>query len=132
MSGSPGSSARCLHSGFFLERGSTMSCCSSATSTSVDVNVEPATQPGASATTRYDVGGMTCGRCVASVSREVEALAGVTGVQVDLAAARLTVEGNRPIDATAVAAAVEKAGYRLTLASASVAAERRAPEGDAS
>ena len=58
----------------------------------------------------YAVEGMTCGHCRAAVAREVGAVDGVTGVEVDLASGRLTVRGEGVQDA-AVAAAVVEAGY---------------------
>ena len=58
----------------------------------------------------YAVEGMTCGHCRAAVAREVGAVDGVTGVEVDLASGRLTVRGER-VDDEAVAAAVVEAGY---------------------
>ena len=63
-------------------------------------------------TTTYTVTGMTCGHCVASVTEEVSALAGVTDVDVDLASGRLTVTGGASEDE--VRAAVEEAGYQLS------------------
>ena len=60
----------------------------------------------------YTVTGMTCGHCVSSVTEEVTAVPGVTGVQVDLESGRLTVEGTA--DESAVQAAVEEAGYSLS------------------
>jgi len=60
----------------------------------------------------YTVTGMTCGHCVSSVTEEVTAVPGVTGVQVDLESGRLTVEGT--VDESAVQAAVEEAGYALS------------------
>lgn len=61
----------------------------------------------------YQVSGMTCGHCVNSVSTELSALPGVTDVQVDLAAGRVTVTSQNPLDADAVRAAVDEAGYDL-------------------
>ncbi|MFG1737655.1 heavy-metal-associated domain-containing protein [Micromonospora chalcea] len=61
----------------------------------------------------YQVSGMTCGHCVNSVSTELSALAGVTDVQVDLATGRVTVTSQNPLDADAVRAAVDEAGYDL-------------------
>ncbi len=60
-------------------------------------------------TSTYTVSGMTCGHCVSSVTEEVNELAGVTDVQVELETGRLTVTGDA--DAAAVTAAVEEAGY---------------------
>ncbi|MBQ1044223.1 MULTISPECIES: heavy-metal-associated domain-containing protein [unclassified Micromonospora] len=61
----------------------------------------------------YQVSGMTCGHCVNSVSTELSALPGVTDVQVDLATGRVTVTSQNPLDADAVRAAVDEAGYDL-------------------
>jgi copper chaperone len=58
----------------------------------------------------YAVEGMSCGHCVAAVSEEVGAVAGVGAVDVDLAAGRVTVRGEGFADG-AVLAAVEEAGY---------------------
>ncbi|MET9300764.1 MULTISPECIES: heavy-metal-associated domain-containing protein [Micromonospora] len=63
--------------------------------------------------TTYQVNGMTCGHCVNSVSTELSALPGVTDVQVDLAGGRVTVTSQNPLDADAVRAAVDEAGYDL-------------------
>ncbi|MCZ7426034.1 heavy-metal-associated domain-containing protein [Micromonospora sp. WMMA1949] len=63
--------------------------------------------------TIYQVSGMTCGHCVNSVSTELSALPGVTDVQVDLASGRVTVTSQNPLDADAVRAAVDEAGYDL-------------------
>ncbi|MER6583451.1 copper ion binding protein [Nonomuraea sp. NPDC001023] len=64
-------------------------------------------------TTTYTVQGMTCGHCVSSVKEEVGEVAGVTGVEVDLASGLLTVESDSPIDAAKIVAAVEEAGYEV-------------------
>ncbi|MFG1674043.1 heavy-metal-associated domain-containing protein [Micromonospora sp. NPDC049282] len=63
--------------------------------------------------TTYQVNGMTCGHCVNAVSTELTALPGVTDVQVDLATGRVTVTSQGPLDAAAVRAAVDEAGYDL-------------------
>ncbi|MGI5485614.1 heavy-metal-associated domain-containing protein [Microtetraspora malaysiensis] len=64
-------------------------------------------------TATYTVKGMTCGHCVSSVKEEVGEVTGVTGVEVDLATGLVTVESEGPVDAAAVAAAVEEAGYEV-------------------
>ena len=64
-------------------------------------------------TTAYTVKGMTCGHCVSSVSSEVGALPGVSGVDVDLPTGTVTVTSDEPLDTGAVRAAVEEAGYEL-------------------
>ena len=63
-------------------------------------------------TRTYTVEGMTCGHCVNAVTGEVTKVPGVQEVTVDLAAKTVTVTGD-PIDDTAVAAAVDEAGYTL-------------------
>ena len=60
----------------------------------------------------YTVKGMTCGHCKASVTEEVSAIAGVTGVEVDLDTGAVTVTGEGFTD-QAVAAAVDEAGYEV-------------------
>ncbi len=72
--------------------------------------------PAASGGTEYLVTGMTCGHCVSSVKEEVGAIAGVDAVEVVLkkgGASRVTVHADGPLDADAVRAAVEEAGYQL-------------------
>lgn len=64
------------------------------------------------ATRTYTVEGMTCQHCVASVTEEVSEVAGVEGVDVDLASGRLTVQGTDIAD-DAIADAVAEAGYRV-------------------
>jgi copper chaperone len=61
-------------------------------------------------TRTYTVTGMTCAHCVAAVSEEVGAVAGVRGVDVDLASGRMLVRGDGVSD-TEVRAAVAEAGY---------------------
>jgi copper chaperone len=63
-------------------------------------------------TREYTVRGMTCDHCVLSVREEVSEVAGVSGVDVDLASGRLTVTG-AGIDEHAVRAAVTEAGYEV-------------------
>ena len=64
-------------------------------------------------TNTYTVSGMHCGHCVASVSEEVQEIAGVEDVDVVLETGVLTVTSAQPIDDNAVKAAVEEAGYEL-------------------
>jgi copper ion binding protein len=65
------------------------------------------------ATSTYTVTGMTCGHCVSAVQKEIGAIAGVTGVEVDLASGRVEVSAEQPISDDAIAAAVDEAGYEL-------------------
>jgi copper chaperone len=57
--------------------------------------------------------GMTCNHCVASVTEEVQELAGVEDVQVTLETGALAVTASRPLDEAEVRGAVEEAGYQL-------------------
>lgn len=61
----------------------------------------------------FTVTGMTCGHCVASVTEEVQEIPGVDAVNVVLETGALTVTSAEPVDAAAVRAAVEEAGYQL-------------------
>lgn len=63
--------------------------------------------------TTFHVEGMTCGHCVNSVTEEVGKVAGVHGVEVDLASGAVTVTTSAPLDWTLVDAAVTEAGYTL-------------------
>jgi len=62
--------------------------------------------------TTYTVNGMTCAHCVLSVREEVQEVDGVRAVDVDLASGRMVVTGDT-VDAAAVRAAVEEAGYEV-------------------
>jgi len=64
-------------------------------------------------TTTYQVDGMSCGHCVASVTEELSAVPGVTAVQVDLASGRVEVTSEGPLEDDVVAAAVDEAGYEV-------------------
>ena len=66
-----------------------------------------------SQTATFTVSGMTCGHCVASVTEEVQEIAGVETVNVELATGALTITSADPVDEAAVKAAVEEAGYQL-------------------
>lgn len=66
-----------------------------------------------SQTNTYTVTGMTCGHCVSSVTEEVQEVPGVDTVDVVLETGALTITSADPIDAAAVRAAVEEAGYQL-------------------
>jgi copper ion binding protein len=64
----------------------------------------------------YRVKGMTCGHCVKAVKEEVGALPGVTAVDVDLtpdAVSTVRVSSDAPLEAAAVGAAIDEAGYEL-------------------
>ena len=68
-------------------------------------------------TETYTVTGMTCAHCVAAVTDELTTLTGVDSVSVDLVAGGdsiVTVNSAAPLDAGAVAEAVDDAGYALS------------------
>jgi len=69
-----------------------------------------------STTQHYIVSGMTCSHCVAAVTEEVSAIKGVRHVVVDLATGGLTVTSDAEPGFTAVAAAVDEAGYSVVAA----------------
>jgi copper chaperone len=58
----------------------------------------------------YSVPGVSCGHCRAAITAEVEQLAGVTFVDVDLRAKRVSVAGDQ-LDDAAIRAAIDEAGY---------------------
>ena len=66
-----------------------------------------------SVTATYAVAGMTCGHCEMSVQEEVAELDGVLDVRADHQTGEVTVTSAAPLDPTALAAAVEEAGYTL-------------------
>ena len=67
--------------------------------------------------TTYQVTGMTCDHCVRAVTEELEGLAGVGAVAVNLVpdgVSAVTVTSDAPLTPEAVAAALDEAGaYRL-------------------
>lgn len=63
-----------------------------------------------------NVAGMTCAHCVSAVTAELSALPGVTAVAVDLqvgTVSPVTVTSDTELDPSAVAAAIDEAGYDL-------------------
>lgn len=64
----------------------------------------------------YTVTGMACGHCAAFVTEEIEGIAGVTAVSVDVGTGRVSVTSENELDTADVSAAVEEAGYGLAVA----------------
>ncbi|WP_163508309.1 heavy-metal-associated domain-containing protein [Fodinicola acaciae] len=64
-------------------------------------------------TSTFTVSGMTCEHCVRSVTEEISELDGVRDVRVDLPSGAVTVDSEQPLEAAAVRAAVDEAGYQL-------------------
>lgn len=73
-------------------------------------------------TVSLDVQGMHCGGCVKAVTAALQPVAGVSKVEVDLAAGRVCVAGEFPQGGQALALAVTAAGYPAKLESAANAA----------
>ncbi|WP_019159921.1 heavy-metal-associated domain-containing protein [Brevibacterium senegalense] len=63
------------------------------------------------AVNEYQVTGMTCGHCEASVREEVGEIAGVTDIEVSAETGRLVVTGQDGVEDQQVLAAVQEAGY---------------------
>ncbi len=64
-------------------------------------------------TQNFAVDGMTCGHCASAVTEELQALDGVTEVQVELVAggrSAVTVDSTRELTPAEVAAALDEAG----------------------
>jgi copper ion binding protein len=61
-------------------------------------------------TQTFQVDGMTCDHCVHAVTDELQALAGVKAVDVDLAAGTVTVDSNRTLTDEEVSDALDEAG----------------------
>ena len=64
--------------------------------------------------TTVNVSGMTCGHCVSSVSEELEALAGVEKIDVDLNAggiSTVTITSSEALSSSEIGEAVAEAGY---------------------
>jgi copper chaperone len=64
-------------------------------------------------TTTVTVTGMSCGHCTTSVRAEIGDIPGVTGVDVDLATGKITIDSDSLVETTAIKDAVEDAGYQL-------------------
>ncbi|MFJ4467283.1 heavy-metal-associated domain-containing protein [Streptomyces sp. NPDC089424] len=80
-----------------------MSCCTPDSSCSTDGR-----------TTVYNVSGMTCGHCKATLTKETGALEGVGAVNVDLEAGQVSVTTSGQADDMLLARVVDDAGYELT------------------
>ncbi|MEU6248154.1 cation transporter [Glycomyces sp. NPDC047010] len=63
--------------------------------------------------TVYVVKGMTCGHCAGSVTSELTALPGVSGVDVALDTGKVTVTSEAALTEDQVREAVDEAGYEL-------------------
>jgi copper chaperone CopZ len=76
-------------------------------------------------TDSYTVQGMTCTSCAASVTAEVEAIPGVSSV--DVISGQVHITSDVPVTESQVRDAVEEAGYRLALQHSVQPASERPP-----
>jgi copper chaperone len=60
------------------------------------------------------VTGMTCSHCANAVRAEISKIAGVSAVEVDVEAGRVTITADPQPDQDSLRAAVAEAGYELT------------------
>ncbi|GAB79333.1 Copper chaperone CopZ [Austwickia chelonae] len=67
-------------------------------------------------TTTLKVDGLTCGNCVKHLTEELEAIPGVTAIDIDLVTdgtSTAVVTSDAPLTDAAIAEAVDEAGYDL-------------------
>ncbi len=95
-------------------------CCGSGNTTHHTMGLPrqptPKEQAMSTVSTNVSVSGMTCGHCVSSVSEELEALAGVENVEVDLNAggvSTVTITSTGVLSASEIGEAVAEAGYMV-------------------
>ncbi|CAL9666237.1 heavy-metal-associated domain-containing protein [Streptomyces sp. Tu 3180] len=87
-----------------------MSCCTPDGSCSTNTAATEATE---GTTTVYNVSGMTCGHCKATLTKEIGALDGVLAVDVDLESGQVAVTSSGEPDDVLLAKVVDEAGYEL-------------------
>ncbi|MGW4380487.1 heavy-metal-associated domain-containing protein [Kitasatospora sp. NPDC004531] len=66
-----------------------------------------------STTTVFAFNGMSCGHCARTVTAELTALPGITGVTADPQAGRITIESVHPLDDEQIRSAASGAGFTL-------------------
>jgi copper chaperone len=59
------------------------------------------------------VKGMSCGHCAAAVTKALEALPGVSQVQIDLTSGRVAFASANPIPQEELARVIKAAGYEM-------------------
>ena len=59
------------------------------------------------------VKGISCGHCAAAVTKALESLPGVSGVQVDLGSGRVTFQSAGPVAPADLARVIKTAGYEV-------------------
>jgi copper chaperone CopZ len=65
-------------------------------------------------TPTFQVTGMTCDHSARAVTDELQQVAHVIAVTVEVSTGQVVMTSDQPIDSVAVAAAVNEAGYRLS------------------
>ena len=99
------------------DAGHACTCCAGAATSAQPIAVGDSSQTEQTARTeQFLVTGMTCAHCVASVTEEVSAVAGVESVDVELSVGGesvVTVVSSGPISADEIRDAVAEAGYAL-------------------
>ncbi len=92
-------------------------CCGNPASTHHTIHLttrEHAMGHTATIQTNVSVSGMTCGHCVSAVSEEIESLAGVENVEIDLNAggiSTVTITSTQELSPSEIGEAVAEAGY---------------------
>ena len=59
------------------------------------------------------INGMNCQHCVASVTKALNEIDGITGVKVDLASKTATYEEEKPVDAEKIKKAIDAIGFEV-------------------
>lgn len=88
-------------------------CCAPRPSSQQTAPAVAETPAPASASTIYQVAGLTCGHCAGRVTEEITALDGVSEVHIDLVAggiSTVTVTADRPLSTATVRAAIKEVG----------------------
>ena len=70
--------------------------------------------PMAPVTATFQVTAIACDQCMHAVTSEISQIETVTAVTVNPSTGQVVVDSDQPIDASAVAAAVNEAGLQLT------------------
>ncbi|MGW7433973.1 heavy-metal-associated domain-containing protein [Streptomyces sp. NPDC054861] len=89
-----------------------MSCCS--TDGNCSTTNSAALAGSESLITVYNVSGMTCGHCKATLTEEIGALDRVQAVEVDLEKGQVSVTATSVLDDALLEKVIDEAGYELT------------------
>nr|WP_186032494.1 heavy metal translocating P-type ATPase [Burkholderia gladioli] len=85
-----------------------------------DIERAPAPAAPARQPIELEIGGMTCASCSGRVEKALAQVPGVSRASVNLATERASVSAEAAVSVAQLVAAVEKAGYRATLAAGSI------------